>query len=149
MAGDEPAGGPASTAPDRDLPEYLGVAHHHDPATTALVAAFALVLGSYASWLMADLGVRWVAFLVVGAAAALGLYRRETRARVATAGLYALAALVALTPVALDATILLGTDLGDPWPFLLTTATLVYLAAFAVLAAVPAGLGYLLARRAG
>ncbi len=149
MAGDEPAGGPAPTAADRDLRERLGVAHDHDAATTALVAAFALVLGSYAGWLTADFGIRWVALLVVGAVAAVALYRRETRARVAATGLYALAALVALTPVALDATILLGTGVTDPWSFVLTAASLAYLVAFAVLAAVPAGIGYLVARRAG
>lgn len=147
MAGDEPAA--TATTDERTLRERLGVAHDHDAGTTALVAAFAAVLGLYAGWLTADLGVRWVAFVVGGGAAAVALYRRESRARIAATGLYALAALVALTPVALDATLLLGTDLGDPWPFVLTTATLVYLAAFAALAAIPAGLGYLVARRAG
>lgn len=148
MAGEDPAGEPEAAAARRStLRERLGVDHRHDRSTVALVVGFAVVLGWYAGWLTADLGLRAVAFVGVGLVAGLALYRRRSRRRVAVVGLYALAAMVALTPVALDATLLLDGDLADPWPFVFTTATLVYLAVFALLAAIPAGLGYLLDRR--
>ena len=130
-----------------DLRERLGVAHDHDTGTTALVAAFAVALGWYAGWLTADLGLRWVALVAGIAVAGVWLYRRQSRARVAATGCYVLAALVLLTPVALDATLLLGTDLADPWPFVLSTASLVYLLVFAILALIPASIGYLVAPR--
>jgi hypothetical protein len=125
--------------------------HAHDRTTKALVLGAAVLLGAYAGYLLADLGLRTVAFVVVTAWAAYGLYARPTRRDVAIRGLYALAVLVLATPVALAATIPVlphGTaGIENLLGFVVTIADLVLLAVFGAIAAVPAGVAFLLDRR--
>jgi hypothetical protein len=112
----------------------------HDAATTAFVLVAALALGAFVSWTSADLVGRLPAFAVGALATAGVLYSRETTRDVIATAAYALAALVALAPVAYELPILLGTD--APLAHVLTTTDLLLFAVFLAVAAVPALVGY-------
>ncbi len=125
--------------------------HSHSPGTKLLVLALGVVVGLFASWLLADLGGRTISFLLFTAAGTYALYARPTRRDVLIRGLYSLALLLVLTPVMLNVTFLLA-DYGtggitDPWRFVFTAADLLFLVVFSVFAAVPAGIAFLLDRR--
>lgn len=127
---------------DRALPVFD---HTHDAVTTGVVVAFAALLGAYASWMTADLGVRFVAF----AAAALGvgylLYSEPTRRTVVASGLYALATFVAATPFVYELSVLLSgrfVAAGSPLRHVLTATDLLFVLLFLVVAAVPALVAY-------
>lgn len=131
-----------------DLRRRLGVDHQHPPLTAAVVLGFALVHGWYAAWLLADLGLGTVAFVVVAAASAFWLSRQPTRRRAVVRGLYALAALLAATPLFMNLPFLLAAGhygVGDPLAFTARLADAVFLLVFLGLAAVPAGVGWRLA----
>lgn len=130
--------------------EAAGVAHDHPPGTVALVVLFALGLGVGASWLLADLGLRLPALLAGWLGAGYWLYRQPDRRAVAAAGLYAVAALVALVPVVMNLTALAvaGGHGMRAGPFALSAVDVVLLAVFLVLAAVPAGVARRLQRGA-
>lgn len=153
MAGDESA---AEDLPEADgqpaaILARLGVEHVHSRGTAAVVAGFALVHGAFVAWLLGDLLPGLAGFLLGAAVGAYLLYARPTRRGVVARGCYGLAALLVLTPVALEATFLVaaaGAGVADPWAFVLSPVTVLYLVVFALLAAVPAGVGYLLDRRA-
>lgn len=138
--------------PLRSVARRLGIAHRHTAGTTAIVVVLALVCGVYASWLLADFGLRLPALVVVGLVCGVVFYARPTRAGVLATGLYALAALVALTPVMLDLAFVLAADpygIADPWPFVLSLADLLFLVVFVLLALLLAGVAFVLNRRAG
>ncbi|MUV86793.1 hypothetical protein GJ631_09510 [Natronomonas sp. CBA1123] len=121
--------------------------HTHDTATTALAVAAAAVTAFYAAWLTADLLPRTVVFGVVALTVGFLLYRRPDRRAVAASGLYAVAILLAATPIALNATVLATADMTgitDPWARILTVTDLKILLGFLVVAAVPAAIGYYL-----
>lgn len=123
------------------LPDALAVEHRHPRGTTAVVLALAVLLAWYASWLAADLGLGTVAFVLVAAGAAYGLYRQPTRSRVLAVGLYALAAMLALTPVFMNLPFLLSAGsygVPDATAFTVRLADAIFLVVFLVLAAVPA-----------
>lgn len=125
-----------------------GVGHDHPPGTVALVVVFALLLGVAASWLLADLGLRLPALLAGWLGGGYWLYRKPDRRAVAVSGLYAVAALVALVPVAMNVTALAvaGGHGFRAGPFALSVVDVVLLVVFLLLAAVPAGLGRWLQR---
>jgi hypothetical protein len=130
-----------STDTASTITERLAVDHRHPVGTTALVAGFALLLGWYVSWLLADFGLRIPALLLLPALTGYGLYRRPDRAAVATAGLGSLAVALAVTPVLLNLSFLLSAGqygVSNPWPFVLKGADLVVFGAFLLLGAVPA-----------
>jgi hypothetical protein len=115
----------------------------HDAATTAFVLLAAVALGTFVAWLSADLVGRLPAFAVGAVATAGALYTRPTRRDVAATTCYALAALLALVPVAYELPILLGTD--APLAHVLTTTDLILVLVFLTLAAIPTVLGYRIA----
>lgn len=135
--GDVPASdGPAATAA-RGL-ERLGVHHTHDPGTTSVIFVLAVVLGNYAAWLVADVGIGLPVFAIGSLVATWGLYRQPTRRAVAVRTLQALAALLIATPIAIDLTFLVLAGrhgVTDPLSFVTTPADLVFLVAFAIPAA--------------
>ncbi|WP_323677086.1 hypothetical protein [Halorubellus sp. PRR65] len=115
----------------------------HDAVTTAFVLAAAVGLGTATAWLSADLVGRLPAFTVGALATAGLLYTRPTRRAVAATACYALAALLALVPVAYELPVLIGTD--APVAHLLTTTDLLLFLAFLALAVAPLALGYRIA----
>ncbi|MFC6952929.1 hypothetical protein [Halorubellus litoreus] len=115
----------------------------HDAATTAFVLLAAVALGTVLAWLSADLVGRLPAFAVGAIATAGILYTRPTRRDVAATACYALAALLALAPVAYELPLLLGT--ATPLAHVLTTTDLLLFLAFLTLAAIPTLLGYRIA----
>lgn len=121
--------------------------HTHDTATTALAVAATAVTAFYAAWLTADLLPRTVVFAAVALAMSFLLYRRPDRRAVAAGALYAVAILLAATPVVLNAAVLATADMAgvtDPWARVLTVTDLKVLLGFLVVAAVPAAIGYYL-----
>ncbi|WP_254824621.1 hypothetical protein [Haloglomus halophilum] len=129
---------------DRVLPLFD---HTHDTATTALVVGVATLLAVVASWVVADFGVRFPAFAVTAIGAAYWLYRLETRREIVAGGLYMLAALIALTPVAMELHVLTVTGMegvGSPAQHVLAISDLLLTLLFWVVAAVPAVAAYLL-----
>ncbi|WP_227134397.1 hypothetical protein [Halorubellus salinus] len=115
----------------------------HDAPTTAFVLLTAVALGTVLAWTSADLVGRLPAFTIGVVATAGLLYTRTTRRDVAATACYALAALLALVPVAYELPIALGTD--TPLAHVLTTTDLILFLAFLTLAAVPAIVGYRIA----
>ena len=115
----------------------------HDTVTTAFVLLASVLLGAFVAWTSADLVGRLPAFTVGAVATAGLLYTRPTRRDVAATACYALAALLALVPLAYELPILLGTD--APLAHVLTTTDLILFLAFASLAAVPTVIGYRIA----
>jgi hypothetical protein len=119
--------------------------HSHDTVTTAIVLGFAAVLGLYASWLAADVGARFSAFLVTAVALAYLLYAQPTRRTVVAGGLYSLAALLAATPVFYELVFLLNSGRPGVGPVLehyLSLADVILFAVFWLLAAVPTLVAY-------
>ena len=110
--------------------------HTHDALTTGLVVVTAALLGLYTSWMTADFGIRTPAFVVAALALGYLLYRQESRRGVVAGALYSLAALVALTPLLYELTILLRA--ADPLQHVLSVTDLVFVLLFWVVAAVPA-----------
>lgn len=151
MASDTRPDDPLSARWSRFVTERLGIEHRHSRRTTGLVVALALACGLYAGWLLADLAPRWVTLPVVALAGGAFLYARPTRVDAVATGLYSLAALVALTPVVLDLAFVLDAGshgVGNPWAFVLTPADLVALLVFGLFALVPAGIAFVVRRRA-
>ena len=149
MASDARTDGETRDAGSRSALDRFGITHRHTAGTTAIAVAFALVCGLYASWLLADFGLRWLALVVALGGGAL-FYTCSTRAGVFAAGCYGLAVLVALTPVMLDLAFVAvagGYGITSPWPFVLSLADLVFVAVFVVLALVLAGIGVVVGRR--
>lgn len=128
---------------DRVLPLFD---HTHDSVTTALVVGLAALLAVVASWVVADFGVRGPAFAVAALAVGYLLYGRETRQDVLAAGLYMLAALLALTPIVMELHVLTVTEMqgvGTAAQHVLTMSDLVVTLVFLVIAAVPAAMAFL------
>jgi hypothetical protein len=123
---------------DRVLPLFD---HTHDTVTTALVVAVATLLAVVASWVVADFGVRFPAFAVAAIGSAYWLYRLETRREIVAGGLYMLAALIALTPIAMELHILTVAEMegvGSPTQHVLAVSDLLVTLLFLVIATVPA-----------
>lgn len=148
MSHDETDGAAVTAA---RLLERLGVHHTHDPATTSAVFVLAIVLGNYAAWLVADVGIGLPVFAAGSLVATWGLYRQPTRRAVAVRTLQALAALLVATPIAIDLTFLVlagSYGVADPLSFVTTKADLVFLVAFAIPALVLWGIARRLRRSA-
>lgn len=133
MAGEEESDGLF----DRILPLFE---HTHDAGTTAIVVAFAAVVGLLAGWITADLGVRFLAFVVGAVGSGYLLYDQRTRRDVVVAGLYSIAALLAAAPFIYELGTLLYVE--APLRHLLSVADLLVFVAFWLLAAIPAVVGY-------
>ena len=128
----------------------LGGSQRRSVRSTVLAVVLALLCGVYAAWLLADLGLRWPALIATTAIAGVLFYSRRTPAAMLASACYGLAALVALTPIALDLAFVLAADgYGvTPWPFVLSLADLVFLGVFVVLALVLSAIGFVIGRRA-
>lgn len=128
------------------LRERAGMEYTHTPRTIVTIVAWAAVLGWYLSWLTADFGLRFPAFLLGTTGMAVVLYRQPTRRYVTVVSLYALAGLLVLTPVFMNLYFLLSAGefgISNTAAFVVGLSDLIFLVAFAVLAAIPA----VLARR--
>lgn len=117
--------------------------HTHDTLTTAAVVGFAAAIGLLAGWLAADFGGRFTAFLVGAVGAGYLLYRQPTRRAVLAAGLYSVAALLAVTPVVYELQVVVSVP--APQRHVLATSDLLLVVVLWVVAAVPAVVGYRLA----
>jgi biotin transporter BioY len=97
--------------------------------------------------------VSFLGFLVASVVTGYLLYRQPTRRAVIVAGLYSIAALVAVIPVVYQ--LRLAVTVQDPLRHLVSTTDLLLVVGFWVVAAVPALIGYrldrgpILARRLG
>lgn len=117
--------------------------HTHDSGTTAIVVAFAAVVGFLAGWIVADFGVRFLGFLVGSVGSGYLLYGQPSRRAVAVAGFYSLAALLAAAPFAYELVTVLNVE--APLRHLLSVADLLVFLIFWMLAAIPAIVGYRIA----
>lgn len=117
--------------------------HTHDPVTTAIVVGFAAVLGLLAGWVTADFGVRFLAFLVGAVGTGYLLYGQPTRRAVTAAGLYSVAALLAVAPLLYELSVVLAVEAPLRHVFSLADVLLLFL--FWIAAAVPALVGYRIA----
>jgi hypothetical protein len=129
---------------DRVLPLFD---HTHDTATTALVVGTATLLAVVASWVVADFGLRFPAFAVAAIGSAYWLYRLETRREILAGGLYMLAALIGLTPIAMELHVLTVTGMEGVGPAArhsLTISDLIVTLLFFAIAAIPATAAFLL-----
>lgn len=118
----------------------------HDAVTTLVIVAFAVVLGLVAGWVVADFGVRRPTLVVVAVVSGSLLYGRATRRDVVAGGLYMLAALLALFPVASELHVFTVTGMqgvASPWTHVLSVSDLLLFVLFFGLAAVPAVAGFL------
>jgi len=113
--------------------------HTHDTRTTAVVVAFAAVLGLLAGWLTADFGVRTPAFLVAAVGTGYLLYGQPTGRAVVAAGLYSLAALLAVAPFLYELGLVVNVD--SPLRHVLSLADLLIFLFFWAIAALPALVG--------
>jgi hypothetical protein len=130
------AGGP-STGTDSLLDRVLPLFEHtHDTATTALVVVFAAILGMVAGWVAADFGARFLAFVVGAVGTGYLLYDQPTRRAILAAGLYSLAALLAVAPFLYELGLVLTVE--APLRHVLSPSDLVIFLVFWVVAAVPA-----------
>lgn len=145
MAADSPAES-ARKDPDKseqpDPKEHLFPLfdHVHDRGTTALVVVFAAGIGFLAGWVVADFGVRTPGFLVAALGTGYLLYDQPTRRNVLAAGLYSLAALLALVPVSYELGVL--TTVDQPGRHIVASSDLVLLVAWWLVAAIPALAAY-------
>lgn len=114
--------------------------HTHDRVTTAVVVAFAAVIGLLAGWIVADFGVRSLGFLVGAVGTGYLLYGQPTRRAVLAAGSYSIAALVAAVPIVYELGLAVSVD--DPLRHLASVTDLLFVLAFWLLAAIPAVVGY-------
>lgn len=123
-----------------------GIAADLDVATVAAPVVAGAALGLYAAWIAADLLARWVVFLVVtvGGGYALHAYAGTNGRETAAYACYALAGLVAVTPIFVVLPDVLSADAYgvDGWALAFTIANLFLAALFAVPAAVLAYVGY-------
>lgn len=119
--------------------------HTHGIATTTYVVVATVLGGLFASWLAADFGLRTPAFVVAAVVLGYALYGQPTQRSVVAGSLYSLAALIVLTPVALNLPYVTNggmPSLADPWAMVLTVADLQIFVAFLVLAAIPSAVAY-------
>ncbi len=119
--------------------------HTHDSLTTGLVVASTGLLGAYASWLVADFGVRFPAFAVMALALGYLLYRQADRRGVLAGALYSLATLLLLTPFVYELAFVVEASragVGSPWAHVLSTADLRLFVLCCVLAAVTTLVAY-------
>jgi len=123
---------------DRLLPLFE---HTHDTLTTAIVVAFAAAVGLVAGWATADFGVRFPAFVVGAVGTGYLLYGQGTRRAVVAAGLYSVAALLAVAPLLYELFVVVS--VSDPAAHVLSLADLILL----LLGWIPAGLVALVAYR--
>ncbi|WP_255196262.1 hypothetical protein [Halorarius litoreus] len=114
--------------------------HTHDTVTTGVVVVSAAILGFYTSWMTADFRLRTPAFVVAALALGYLLYAQDSRRGVVAGALYSLAALVVLTPLLYELTILLRA--ANPLQHVLSVTDLVFVLLFWVVAAVPALVAY-------
>lgn len=129
------------------LAQRLGIDHRHSAGTAALAVVFALLCGIYASWLLADFGLRWPVLIIALVGSGVLFYGQPTRNSVVALGLYCLAALLALTPVILNLVFVVDSSrygVANPWPAVLTIADLVFLVVFVVFALVLSGIASLI-----
>mgnify|MGYP006289699291 CR=1 FL=1 len=131
----------SSSVLDRLLPLFD---HTHDTATTALVVGFAAILGMVAGWVSADFGARFLAFVVGAVGTGYLLYDQPTRRAILAAGLYSLAALLAIAPFLYELGLVLNVE--APLRHVLSPSDLVIFLVFWVVAAVPALVANRLAR---
>lgn len=117
--------------------------HTHDTPTTAAVVGFAAAIGLLAGWLAADFGGRFPAFLVGAVGTGYLLYRQPTRRAVLAAGLYSVAALLAVTPLVYELQVV--ASVPAPQRHVFGASDLLLLVVLWVVAAVPAVVGYRLA----
>lgn len=135
MAGD------AEAEPDEG--RHAGTEEPHDTVTVAIIVLFVSVVGFLAGWLAADFGIRFPAFLVGAAGTGYLLYRQPTRQAVLAAGLYSIAALIAVAPIIYELGVLATVD--APLRHVLSPSDLLLVLVFWLLAAVPAVVGYRIA----
>lgn len=114
--------------------------HTHDPVTTAIVVGFAAVLGLLAGWVTADFGVRFLAFLVGAVGTGYLLYGQATRRAVVAAGLYSVAALLAVAPLLYELSFVLGVE--APLRHVFSLGDILLVLVFWIVAAIPALVGY-------
>lgn len=131
----------AATGDDRRTDGWLPVFDHtHDAPTTAIVVLLAAAVGLLAGWLAADFGIRFPAFVVGAAGTGYLLYRQPTRRAVLAAGLYSIAALLALVPIVYELGVVATVD--APLRHVLGPSDLLLVLACWLLAAGPALVGY-------
>lgn len=121
--------------------------HTHDVGTTALTVLAAAFAAFYAAWLWADVLPRLLVFAVAALVVSFALYRQPDTRGVVAGVFYAIAALLALTPIALNLTVLVTADMPgvtDPWARILTITDLKIFLGFVVVAAILGGIGYYL-----
>lgn len=108
----------------------------------------ALVLAAYAAWLLADLVPRWVVGPLVAVGAGLRLAAKSSRRDQAAAVCFALAAMIAVTPIAmvLPNALAAGTYGASPIALTLHVGTLILLFPFLFVAVV---IGYVGLRLGG
>lgn len=134
---------------DASLPMFD---HTHDALTTVGVIAFTALTAVWASWLTADLGLRWPVLVLAAVGSGYLLYDQSTRRSVLSTGLYLVAALVVLTPIMFVVPLMLAAGrpgVESPWMFVVTVADLQAFLTFLVVAAVPAVAGYVIAHPEG
>ena len=131
-------------SPVQQVRERAGMEYTHSPPTIVVIVAWAGVLGWYLSWLTADFGLRLTAFSLGVVGMALILYRQPDRRRITVVSLYALAALLVLTPVFMNLYYLLHAGafgVANPAAFVFGLSDLIFLVVFAILAVIPLMLG--------
>lgn len=134
------------TIPERSVVTELWDLDRH---RLALATGLGLLSAAYLSWLVADLGLRWVGFVLGWVGVGWYLTRRTDRRDLVVAWLRIDAVLLLLTPLFLNLPFLLNAarfDIGNVSGFVLTASDLVALLLFGLLAAVTAGIGYWLDR---
>lgn len=119
----------------------------HGVGTTLVVLALTVVGALGATWLLADLVPRLVAFALSALVLAVVFYGAHDGRDLAARALYGLAAFVVLIPVMVNMTYLFvggypGVD--DPWAFVLTGFDLQLLLVAVLVALVPFAIGYYL-----
>ena len=120
--------------------EALERARKHPPGTLALVAGFALLVGTYAAWLGGDYGLGRGAQLGFALLAAALLVARPDARAVAAGGCYLLAALVVATPVLLNLPAFTA-GAADPWALVFHPGAYLLALAFVIVAGLLAGAG--------
>ena len=110
--------------------------HTHETGTTAVVVVFAAVLGLLAGWLTADFGVRTPVFVVAAVGTGYLLYAQPTGRAVLAAGLYSVAALLAVGPFLYELGLVVNVD--SPLRHVLSLADLVIFLVFWIVASIPA-----------
>lgn len=121
-----------------------------DRREAGLALALSLVPAWYLSWLLADVGLRWIGFVLGWTAVSWVLVSREWPRELGIAWLRILAGLLLLTPIFLVIPFVLNAGrfgVGKLAGFVLTESNLITIVVFALLAAVPAGIAQWLARQ--